>query len=253
MVGVAALAAVALAIASPLVHGRTPPPRPPRDPRRTVDVSVASGRLLFIGASYSIGVGATGPAKTIPDLLATQLHRAFEVDAVSGTGFQNPGPHDQGTFAERLMRDPDDPAPRIVVIQGGRDDASYPIADEYAAALHTIELAQQRFSHAQVVLLGPIPGNLPVNARVSAIRPQLERAAATAHAGFIDPIADHWVTPQNLRAFRGRVAGHPNNAGYAYFADKLLAALPAALAASQPPLAHPPVSGEPVSSTERQD
>lgn len=197
---------------------------------------VVTGRLLFVGASYSIGLGATNAAEGYASLLADRMHQPYSVNAVSGTGFQNAGRHHSGTFAERIARIPVLPAPSIVVIQGGRDDTRFPSSREYAAALDTIQLAQHRFRSARVVVLGPIPAVLPVSTRILAIRSAIGQACRAARAGFIDPIAQRWITPENIRSYSGRIHGHPNDAGYAYITTRLIAALPAALHASQPPL-----------------
>ncbi|MGH3743247.1 MAG: SGNH/GDSL hydrolase family protein [Mycobacteriales bacterium] len=202
--------------------------------------AVDTGRLLFVGASYSIGLGATGPSAGYPSLVAARLHRPYTIDAFSGTGFQNPGRHHAGTFAQRITRLPTLPAPSIVIIQGGRDDTRYPAANEFTAAVDTIALAQRRFTSARVVVLGPIPAILPVSSRITEIRSALGRACAAAHAGFIDPIGLHWITPANVRAFSGHVRGHPNDAGYAYIATRLMAALPRALQAGRAPVRPPP-------------
>jgi lysophospholipase L1-like esterase len=242
-VAIVGVGTIALAAGAPW----TPRHAPSLPPRGAVHVTgeaaqaVAGGRLLFVGASYSIGLGATEPSAGYPTLVAAHLHRPYAVDAVSGTGFQNPGRHDAGTFAQRIARLPVVPAPGIVIIQGGRDDTRYPSAKEYASALETIQLAQRRFLSAQVVVLGPIPASLPVSRKVTEIRSAINRACATAHAGFIDPITLRWITPANVRAFSGHVRGHPNDAGYAYIAGKLMAALPGALRAARPPLEQTPI------------
>lgn len=237
---------IALAAGAPWTARHAPPPPPPPSAAGHLTgesaQAVAAGRLLFVGASYSIGLGATGPSAGYPTLLAARLHRPYTVDAVSGTGFQNPGRHRAGTFAERMAHVPTLPAPRIVIIQGGRDDTRYPSATEYTAALQTIELAQHRFVSAQVVVLGPIPATLPVSVKVAEIRSAIGRACATAHAGFIDPITLRWITPANVRAFSSHIRGHPNDAGYAYITTKLMAALPAALRAARPPLDQTPAA-----------
>ncbi|HEY5334509.1 MAG TPA: SGNH/GDSL hydrolase family protein [Mycobacteriales bacterium] len=236
--------ALAFVVGTPSSGRHAPPPPLPSSAIHISGESaqaITAGRLLFVGASYSIGLGATAPSNGYPSLLADRLHRPYTVDAVSGTGFQNPGRHHAGTFAQRIARVPTLPAPRIVIIQGGRDDTRYPGSEEYAAVLGTITLAQRRFTAAQVVVLGPIPASLPVSAKVAAIRSAIGRACATAHAGFIDPITQRWITPANEHLFGGHVRGHPNDAGYAYIAGKLMAALPAALKAAQPPLQPAPV------------
>lgn len=210
--------------------------REPVDPNDTVGSAIVSGRLLFIGASYSVGLGATAKAFSLPSLLAAHYHEPYQVDAFSGTGFQNPGVLHQGTFAQRLLLDPVTPPPRIVIIQGGRDDFRYPITGEYPAALNTIELAQHRFDEAQVVVLGPVPGSLPVDPRVLELRDAIKRAATVADAGFIDPIAEDWITLANVQTYAGHILGHPNDAGYAYITTRLREELPEALANSRPPM-----------------
>jgi lysophospholipase L1-like esterase len=234
---VAGAGMLALAAGAPWTGHHVPPSAPSAAVHVTGESAqaITAGRLLFVGASYSIGLGATAPDEGYPTLLAERLHRPFTVDAVSGTGFQNPGRHQAGTFAQRIARVPTLPAPHIVIIQGGRDDVRYASAKEYTAALDTITLAQKRFASARVVVLGPIPGSLPVSSKITAIRAAIGRACRTAHAGFIDPITLHWITPRNVRSYAGHVHGHPNDAGYAYIANRLLAALPRALQDSRPP------------------
>lgn len=223
----------------------TPSDSPSQRAQRSVETTIVAGRLLFVGASYSIGLGATSPGAAYPTLLADQLHRSLTVDAISGTGFQNPGRHHGGTFLERIGLLPTDPAPRIVIIQGGRDDTLFPIDREYGAALETIEAAQHRFAQAQVVVLGPIPAFLPVSTSVVAVNDAIARACRAAHAGYVNAVAAGWITPQNVHRYAGSVRGHPNDAGYAYIAAKLLAALPAALQSSQPPLHGPALPTDP--------
>lgn len=217
----------------------TPTVDPSQRAQRSVESTIVAGRLLFVGASYSIGLGATSPGAAYPTLLADRLHRSLTVDAISGTGFQNPGRHHGGTFLERIGLIPTAPAPRIVIIQGGRDDTRFPIDREYGAVLETIEAAQHRFQQAQVVVLGPIPAFLPVSTSVVAVNDAIARACHAAHAGYVNAVAAGWMTTENVHRYAGAVRGHPNDAGYAYIAAKLLAALPAALQASQPPLHGP--------------
>lgn len=201
-----------------------------------VRVAIASGRLLFVGASYTAGLGATTPQAGYAPVLASDLDRRFALDAVSGTGFLNPGQHHQGTFGERIARLPADLDPRIVVIQGGRNDTGYPQRDLQAAARDTITLAQHRFEHAQVVVMGPIPAYVPASQRLLQTRDIVRAAARQTGAGFVDPIAQTWITRANQGRFAGPVPAHPNDAGYRYIASRLLEDLPAALEESQPPL-----------------
>ncbi|MHA3701298.1 SGNH/GDSL hydrolase family protein [Jatrophihabitans sp. YIM 134969] len=204
-----------------------------------VQVAIASGKLLFVGASYTVGLGATAPRAGYAPVLAGNLDRRFTVAAASGTGFLNPGSRHQGTFAQRIEALPADLDPRIVVIQGGRNDVGYPQPALQAAARDTITLAQHRFAHAQVVVMGPIPSVVPVSPRLLATRNVVRAAARQTGAGFVDPIAQGWITQENERQFAGPVPAHPNDAGYRYIANRLLVDLPAALEQSQPPVDAP--------------
>lgn len=243
-VGPAVIAPASHRPGAPSALGPVPSATASRTERTQLSVlsTIVAGRLLFVGASYSIGLGATGRAAAYPTLLADRLHRRLTVNAVSGTGFQNPGPTRAGTFEQRIARLPTVPAPRIVVIQGGRDDDRYPISREYAAVLATIEAAEHRFTTAQVVVLGPIPASLPVSERALAINTAIGRACAAARAGFVNALGQRWITPDNVHHFAGHIRGHPNDAGYAYIATKLMAALPGALQAARPPLHGPALS-----------
>lgn len=214
--------------------------------RRSVTTTIAAGRLLFVGASYSIGLGATRPGAAYPSLLAERLHRALTVNAISGTGFQNPGGrHHGGTFLERIGLIPTTPAPRIVIIQGGRDDVRFPLAHESHAVIETIEAAQERFQQAQIVVLGPIPSSLPVRADVIAINDVIAQACRMAGAGYVNAVGAGWITPENVYRYAGPIRGHPNDAGYAYIATRLLTALPAALKDSKAPLHGPALPTDP--------
>jgi acyl-CoA thioesterase I len=220
-------------------HGGRPTETPTMASNEKVQVAIASGKLLFVGASYTVGLGATAPKAGYAPVLATNLDRRFTVAAVSGTGFLNPGPHHQGTFGQRIANLPADLDPRIVVIQGGRNDVGYSQLALQSAARSTIQLAQHRFEHAQVVVMGPIPAVVPVSPRLLKTRNIVRAAAKQTGAGFVDPIAQGWITAANEKKFAGPVPAHPNDAGYRYIAQRLLEDLPAALEESAPPVSAP--------------
>lgn len=225
-----------LALATSGGRGR-PSAAPSMPSHEKVQMAIASGKLLFVGASYTVGLGATTPTAGYAPVLAHQLDRRFTVAAVSGTGFLCPGKHHQGTFAERMSTLPPDLDPRIVVIQGGRNDVAYPPAQIQSAARMTIRMAQQRYPHAQVVVMGPIPAYVPVSPRLLTVRDVVRAASKQVGAGFVDPIAERWINPSNEHQYAGPVPFHPNDAGYRYIAGRLLGDLPGALEHSRAPLA----------------
>ena len=167
--------------------------------------------VLFVGASYTAGLGASPQTEGYAYLLGRQPGWRTQVNGVSGTGFLNPGPHGHQTFAERIAHQPTHPHPDVVVFQGGRNDVGYPAAQLRAAAIRTVELTRKRFSGAEVVFLGPIPAQVPAPASQLAVAATLRSAAASCHAVFIDPIEQGWITPGNEHGYTGAVPAHPDN------------------------------------------
>lgn len=208
--------------------------------RRTVAAAIrpsASGRataapgagaihdVLFVGASYTAGLGASPQTEGYAYLLGRQPGWRTQVNGVSGTGFLNPGPRGHQTFAERIAHQPTHPHPDVVVFQGGRNDVSYPAAQLRAAAIRTVELTRKRFNGVEVVFLGPIPAQVPAPDSQLAVASTLRAAAASCHAVFIDPIEQGWITPGNEHGYTGAVPAHPDNRGYAYIAGRVQADL----------------------------
>jgi hypothetical protein len=183
--------------------------------------------VLFIGASYTAGLGATPRTEGYAYVVGRDPGWTARVDGVSGTGFLNPGPLGGETFADRVVKDPIHPHPDVVVFQGGRNDVAYSSDKLRAAAIATAELTHKRFIGAQVVFLGPIPAHVPAPADQLAVASTLRSAAAASKSVFIDPIEQGWITADNQEAYVGHVAGHPDNDGYAYIAGHVLTDLKA--------------------------
>lgn len=222
-------AAKAPTAASPLLGPGGPrsaqPTRPaPQDP------AVVSGPVLIIGASYTAGLGASRPSAGYAALIGARLHQPVTVAGASGTGFINPGRHHRGTYGQRIAALPVGLRFSLVLVQAGRNDAGYPAARITSAALATFRLIHQRFPSADVVVIGPIPGVMPVGSVLLRDRNAVRAASMAAGAGFIDPIAEQWITPRNVRAMDGPVPAHPGDAGYAYIAARVLSDLPTVLA-----------------------
>jgi lysophospholipase L1-like esterase len=179
--------------------------------------------VLFMGASYTAGLGAVPNTNGYAYLTGAKLRWPTQVHGMSGTGYLNPGPHHQGTFAQQIARMPKSFAPSLLVLQGGRNDGAYPQAALEKAVDNTIRLAHAHFRQATLVLLGPIPPRTPVDRAELKVEAAIGHVAHSDHVDFIDPIHEHWITAHNAKGYIGRVANHPNNAGYAYIADRLTA------------------------------
>jgi acyl-CoA thioesterase-1 len=202
-------------------HDRSEPGHEPGATAPTPSVRDA----LFIGASYTAGLGATPATNGYAYLLGREPGWQTQVYGVAGTGFLNPGPRGHQTFADRVEHIPTHPRPNLVVFQCGRNDVGYPPAQLRAAVIATADLARKRFVGAQLVFLGPIPAHVPAPPDQLAVTATLASAAAAAKAIFVNPIEQGWITPTNETGYVGRVPAHPDNEGYAYIAERLLADL----------------------------
>jgi lysophospholipase L1-like esterase len=202
----------------------SPSPRSSANAARSADPSAPPSirDVLFVGASYTAGLGASPSTNGYAYDIGREPGWRTQVYGVSGTGFLNPGPRGNETFAERIAHLPTRPRPDFVVFQGGRNDVGYPPADLRAAAIKTAELTRKRFAGAQVIFLGPIPAHVPAPPEQLAVAATLRAAAVSSKAIFIDPIAQSWITPRNESGFAGHVPAHPDNSGYAYIAQQLL-------------------------------
>jgi GDSL-like Lipase/Acylhydrolase family len=198
------------------------------------DATPASSRsavydALFVGASYTAGLGATPPTAGYAYLIGREPGWHAQIDGVSGTGFLNPGPRGNQTFADRITGLTANPHPDLVIFQGGRNDVGYSAARLRAAIIATVDITRRRFVGAQIVLLGPIPARVPTPRGQLLVESVLRSAASACHATFIDPIAQHWITVNNEQGYTGHVPAHPDNLGYAYIAARLLPELAAVI------------------------
>ena len=223
-----------------LYIGRPTAPRPIAAARIQKVATQNTHRILFVGASYTAGVGAQPPTNGYAYLAARAMGWDARVDAIPGTGYLNQGPPVGGqlkdnSFPTRLAHLPITPVPNILVLQGGRNDVGYPPAILQAAVQRTIGIVRQRFSKTRIVLLGPIPASLPPDRGELNVAHVLREAARSGGVDFIDPISEGWVTIENELGFRGNVPAHPDNAGYAYFAKRLVIDLDQLLGASPAP------------------
>jgi GDSL-like Lipase/Acylhydrolase family len=188
----------------------------------TRDAALATHDVLFVGASYTAGLGASPPTDGYAYVIGREPGWRAQVNGVSGTGFLNPGPRGDQTFAERIAYLPNRPRPELVVFQGGRNDVDYPSSQLRAAAIETAALTRKRFAGAQIVFLGPIPAHVPAPPGQLAVAATLRSAAASCKAIFVDPIEQGWITPGNENGYTGHIPAHPDNNGYAYIAQRLL-------------------------------
>jgi acyl-CoA thioesterase-1 len=177
--------------------------------------------VLIIGASYTAGWGSTAPASDYANRLARDLERPTTISAEPGAGYLSRGNDGHGSFRQQVAALPSTLRPRLVIIQGGRNDAGRPVAREYAAIDATVAAVREKFEDPQIVLVGDIPSRLPVSRPAIATNNVLAEAADRKHVVFVDPIREHWVSSADVAAFRSAIPDHPNDDGHAYIAQRL--------------------------------
>ena len=185
-------------------------------------------RLLFVGDSYTAGVGADQPNQSWAYLAAQDLKYPFRVDGVGGTGFAWGGgaKDDMGReYSVRLKEAAKrtDFAPNVVILQGGQNDSLAKNNTAVQAAVkQTIEEARQLWPNAQVIVQGP-SAPLPLAADLRGVNTAVRAGAADAKAPFIDANTEGWFNNSNSKAMNFDGA-HVNQAGHRLIADKFLAA-----------------------------
>jgi lysophospholipase L1-like esterase len=169
-----------------------------------------SPRVVFLGDSYTLGVGGTTPPGYA---FRAGWAKGWDVriDAEVGTGFLNPAAG--RPFAQRV---PDvlRQQPRIVVVAGGINDfANYPNAEIGAAAKRLF--ARLAAAGPEVIVLSPWLTPSLKSAGYRDLVARVARAAHEAHVRYIDTSA--WLSPSLISPD----LLHPNERGYRVIAAKL--------------------------------
>lgn len=232
----AALAAViacicALALMRPWTTGALPVSRADAGGPAPAAVTAISlpehPRILVLGDSWTYGSAASAPTLGYAYLLGPLMNGESSVNGSRGSGYLVPGV-DGGTFSERIAELDPSAAPDLIVVQGSINDRKVPL-DGYDAAVRTAwDSLAALYPDAQIVILGPAPQILPVEAATAEIDERLSRAAAARGWAYVSPVAQRWITPENYaRVIDSGPIGrhHPSTAGHAYLAERLAAAL----------------------------
>jgi len=204
---------------------KTLQPAPTAEP--VPKISIAPGtKSVFFGDSWTAGYAAAPSTNGYAYLTAAALQWDSKVDAVSGTGYQNPGPGNTGNYVDRLAKQPADPTVQVLVLQGGLNDGSQDPAGFRQAVIDTLEVAREKFPAANIVILGPSTPIIPASAGLAAINSKLYEIAGEQKLNYIAPINEVWINADNYAEVIDTTAqNHPSTAGHAYLAEKTVAAL----------------------------
>ena len=117
--------------------------------------------------------------------------------------------------------------PDLIILQGSINDRLSDAA-AYPAAVNAVwDAMVAKYPGVPIVILGPAPHELPVGASTARIDRDLARLAEARGWWYISPVQDDWITDANYLQLIDVGAGrrHPSDAGHAYLAEKVAAAL----------------------------
>lgn len=183
-------------------------------------------RVLVFGDSWTYGSAASAPTLGYAYVLAELLDGETVVDGVRGSGYLRPG-IDGPAFGERIAALEPALAPDLVIIQGSINDREQG-ADGYREAVASAwDALASTYPEAAIVVLGPAPHILPVEAGTARIDHDLAALSGARGWWFISPVQHEWITEQNYLDVIDVDLGkrHPSTEGHRYLAEKVAAAL----------------------------
>jgi lysophospholipase L1-like esterase len=107
--------------------------------------------------------------------------------------------------------------PDVVLFFNGVNDLKHPMSSIHPAALKALEDLRRQKPDVVVIVIGPVAPR-PVFGAALEMRDNVEAAALSTGAYFIDPLAERWFQGDAHR-FIGSDKFHPTDAGHRYMAD----------------------------------
>lgn len=159
--------------------------------------STVTPTAVVVGDSISTVTAPAGPNIAFPLVTARLLGWQAKVDAHPDTGFTTPDGRDaQHPSFAATVRCVVAANPRVVIVALGSDDAEMAATARMVQSRATEGLADlhRRLLRAQIVVVGPLPSGSTPSPALQAVRDTVRAAAQAAHVGFIDPIAEGWIT-----------------------------------------------------------
>lgn len=191
-------------------------------------------RLLVVGDDFAAGEGASRPARGFARVLAGRLGGPYTIDALPDTGFVARGGAGDvdSSYPARVERlvERDGPEPDLVVVEGGHEDYAADPQELQDAVQQTAERLVDAYPEAQVLVMGTTRA-YPESQVLVPLHRSLRAGAEAAGVPFVDPVAEQWVRADNTADLISADLFHPNDAGHALLADRLLAAVRALPAA----------------------
>jgi lysophospholipase L1-like esterase len=206
-----------------------------------------SARVLVFGDSWVYGSAAIVPELGFAYRLGADLGWQVTVDGVRGSGYLKPG-LDGAAYGERIASLDPSLAPDVIIVEGSINDRRLYEQDAYADAVSAAwDSLATTYPAASIVILGPAPQVLPVEASTAQIDRDLASFAAERGWWYISPVAEGWITSDNFLDVIDIGAGrsHPSTAGHTYLAERVMAAM-GAITVPSDVVADAPTDAEPV-------
>ena len=178
--------------------------------------------MLIFGDSWVAGYAAKPSTEGFAYLVGRNAKWKTTVDGVAGSGFIEPGPNDEGTYRRRIGALSPALDPRLVIVEGGINDAEADRSDYVATVEATVRQLQRLYPNADVLLVGPGAYVLPPPPNLVQTDGQLAQAASNVGIPYISPISERWITAENFDSVIDTSAGyHPSTHGHAVIAARL--------------------------------
>ena len=203
---------------SPGARTATRPPKtdPPSSDPASSDPAKPTKRLkiAFLGDDWTAGTGASSHAKRFSTIVSDDLHLDEHNFGAAGTGYAKVTATD-GDYSDRA-HDVVAAHPDVVVVSGGRNDASNFLATVASRARSLFHSLHAGLPHATLIAVAPMWGDSDKPAEVRAIGHAVKQAVTAAGGTYLDipdPIHGH----PNFMAD----AADPDDDGYAAIAAAL--------------------------------
>lgn len=188
------------------------------------DVKTPRVVALWLGDSYTAGVGADNPASTAyPQQVCEAFNWVCNMDAQPGTGFVNDAPQAElSALPKRLDEDRQKFLADVIFVDTGRNDARTTAAENRAAVSSYFKRLRAAWPEAEIVAITPWIMNQ------SYVDPLVEietKAAAKQGIHVLNPFAEGWSRPPGSADWMLPDGSHFKQPGHDWVAEHLIESL----------------------------
>lgn len=113
----------------------------------------------------------------------------------------------------------------LIVLEGGLNDVPGPLTHFWGSVGKTVKMLRTKSGGAPVIVLGPASPDGRPGPGLTEIDAQEAGAAKQLKVPYISPTKERWFTRANVQWLVDPTTFHPNTAGHAYYAGRLIADL----------------------------